>query len=351
MGGKEEGAGEEKTRVPTRPLRECLVGGWGDDSEGEEGEEDGIDPPNPPRRRGQPRPLLFPPTSLDSGGDSGGALTVLVPVGAEAEQRGGGESWVHATVRVYLPPPPPAAVAIPAGGGDSTEEEEEGVGAKGNGKDRGGKGKSGGGKNNNNKNKPQQPPPPPAPSSSSHFSYSLERDGPLCADVLIRPWGVGGAASPLPLAAAAAAAAAGGGGSGDGVGQGQGRRQQRRRLSSSSSSSSSSWWGADEEGEEQQLPNAIRLLGGESESEGEGEVDLAGLEAARPDFGYWRRLLLLSAGGVGVDGVGGVASTVGGGGGMVRRRLLDTFGQSLVHVNRLYHQVRWGKRGVCVMVP
>lgn len=104
----------------------------------------------------------------------------------------------------------------------------------------------------------------------------------------------------------------------------------------------------------------IRLSGEEGDGEEAGWWEW--VEAARPDFRYWRQLLLSSSSsysspylseGEGEEEGEGVLlssssssySSLSEGEGVRRRgrrRLLDTFGQSLIHVNRLYHQVREG---------
>jgi len=135
---------------------------------------------------------------------------------------------------------------------------------------------------------------------------------------------------------------------------GSSSRYRRRLLSVSSSSSSSSSFSSSHSS----LPqHAIQLLGDEDEDrreegtegwmrralalqgprEDEGED-----EARRADFLYWHRVLMATIKEEGEGGERREELREGGreGGRVgVHRRLLDTFGQSLSHVNRLYHKV------------
>ncbi len=277
----------------TRPLRECVLA-W---------------------EEGRAPPLLFPSPSSSSsssgggGGSDSGSLTVLVPVGEEAEAGSPGGPWVHATVRVFLPPPP-HLVAVAAATNSSSSSSSDGKSSKKKGGKGGGASKKGGkgGKSSSSTRTittttTSAPAVPPL--------YSLETQGGLCADVLIKPWGAGGALSTRPEPVPAAP-----------VSGSQEGRQRWRRLAMTAGGAA---------------VTPIRL-DVDVDAGGEEEGWWGWVEAARPDFRYWRQLLLFpGGGGGGADDDGEEGRRRHG-----RRRLLDTFGQSLIHVNRLYHQVREG---------
>lgn len=319
-GGEKEGE-EEGKPVVIKPLRECLLA-WdkgGEEEEEEEapagaGSEDGdgnVSPSSQQQPRGKSlAPLLFPPPPLPSSSSSPSGLTVLVPVGEEAEAAataGGGAGWVHATVRIFLSVTPPVASmngTKSSSGRKSKRKKDKGAGAKKESK------------SSSSSVDEKQPP-----------LYSLGKDGGLCADVLVEPWGPGGSARAVVIPSSAS-----GGGEEEkdasvsslsSSSPAAGASHQKRRLSPSSPSSS--------------LTAGSELapirLGGEEEEAWWWEWADA---ETRPDFRYWRQLLLSSlhveGGEAGEEQQQRLRRRL-------RRRLLDSYGQSLIHVNRLYHQV------------